>query len=91
MGKVRKDVITAYNKVCTTRHLADLKYSECFHCPCSNTTPHLAERRHSQDIDDYILDCTKNGGCFPVEEWHNQWLGISSNVDTKREGMYYKI
>ena len=87
MGKVRKDVISAYNKVCTTRHLADLKYSECFHCPCSNTTPHLAERRHSQDIDDYILDCTKDRGCFPLEEWHNQWLGISPNVGTKREGM----
>ena len=58
-ARIRKDVIYAVNEVKKARHLYNLEYSsECFCCPCSNSPPHLAEYKFSEDIDDFILDCT---------------------------------
>ena len=90
-AKIRKDVINAVNEVKKARHLYNLEFSvECFCCPCSSSPPHLAEYKFSEDIDDFILDCTKDGGSFPVEDWHKEWLGISSpsmeDVTIEKEG-----
>ena len=76
-ARIRNNVINAVNEVKEARHLYNLEYSsKCFCCSCSPS--HLAEYKFSEDIDDFILDCTKDGGPFPVEEWHKEWLGISS-------------
>ena len=75
---IREDVINAVNEVKEARHLYNLKYSKCFCCPCSSSPPHLAEYKFSKDAGNFILDCTKDRGFFPVEEWHKEWLGISS-------------
>ena len=86
-ARIREDVINAVNEVKKARHLYNLKYSsECFCCPCSNSPPHLAEYKFSEDIDDFILDCTKNGRSFPVEEWHKEWLAPSIKDVTMEKG-----
>ena len=73
--RIHEDVINAVNEVKEARHLYNLEYSsECFCCPCSSSPPHLAECKFSEDIGDFILDCTKDGGSFRVEEWHKEWL-----------------
>ena len=78
-AKIRKDVINAVNEVKEARHLYNLEYSsECFCCPCSSSPPHLAEYKFSEHINNFILYCTKDGGSFPVKEWHKEWLGTSS-------------
>ena len=90
-ASIREDVINAVNEVKKARHLYNLEFSvECFCCPCSSSPPHLAEYKFSEDIDDFILDCTKDGGSFPVEDWHKEWLGICSpsmeDVTIEKEG-----
>ena len=78
-ARIREDVINAVNEVKEAHHLYNLKYSsKCFCCPCSSSPPHLAEYKFSKDAGNFILDCTKDRGFFPVEEWHKEWLGISS-------------
>ena len=73
-ARIREDVINAIEEVKKSRLLYNLEYSsKCFCCPCSSF-PHLAEYMDSENI----LDCTKDGGSFQVEEWHKEWLGISS-------------
>ena len=90
-ASIREDVINAVNEVKKARHLYNIEFSvEWFCCPCSSSPPHLAEYKFSEDIDDFILDCTKDGGSFPVEDWHKEWLGICSpsmeDVTIEKEG-----
>ena len=90
-ASIREYVINAVNEVKKARHLYNLEFSvEWFCCPCSSSPPHLAEYKFSEDIDDFILDCTKDGGSFPVEDWHKEWLGICSpsmeDVTIEKEG-----
>ena len=39
-----------------------------------------------KDIDDFILDCTKDGGSFSVEDWHKEWLAPSMEDVMKEKG-----
>ena len=89
--RIRKDVINAVNEVKKARHLYNLEYSsECFCCPCSNSPPHLAKYKFLKVIDDFILDCTKDGGSFSVEEWHKEWLAPSmEDVTIEKGGKYF--
>ena len=92
-ARIRNNVINAVNEVKEARHLYNLEYSmKCFCCPCSSSPPHLAEYK---PFGDFILDCTKGGGPFPVEEWHKEWLGISSpsieDVTIEKGGNYWVI
>ena len=84
-ARIRDDVINAVNEVKEARHLYNLKYSKCFGCPCSNS-PHLAKYKFSEYINDFILDCTKDGGSFRVEEWHKEWLAPSIEDITIEKG-----
>ena len=88
-AKVRKDVINAVNEVKKARHLYNLEYSsKCFCCPCSSSSPHLAEYKFSDVIDDFILDCTKNGRSFSVEDWHKEWLTEDVTIEKGGKFLY---
>ena len=83
--EVHKDVINAIDEVKKVRKFWNLEYSsECFRCPRSGTSPHLAK---FENAGDFVLKCTKGCTPSPVEEWHKQWLNISSDVTTVKEGM----
>ena len=91
---VHKDLINAIDEVKKARKFWNLEYSECFRCPRLGTSPHLAKFEYSEDSGDFILKCTKDcsPSISPAEEWHKQWLGISSpsleDVTKEKEGMY---
>ena len=90
---VREDLINAIDEVKKVRKFWNLDYSECFHCPRSVTSPHLAKFEYSEEAGDFILKCTKDcsPSISPAEEWHKQLFGILSpsleDVTTEKEGM----
>ena len=90
---IREDLINAIDEVKKVRKFWNLDYSECFRCPHSGTSPHLAKFEYSEEAGDFILKCTKDcsPSISPAEEWHKQLFGILSpsleDVTTEKEGM----